>query len=95
MKWKKQKSNLIVVSLLSIAYTIVTLMMIIAPLHMNSMGGVNQVSGHSLYAIVFWVFALVVSWYLYAALRHKPELLFFVLMMLGVVLIIAEIFLFS
>ncbi len=95
MRWKKQKSNLIVVSLLSIAYTIVTIMMLIAPMHMNSMGNINQVSGHALYAIMFWVLALVLSWYLYAVLRSKPELLFFVLMILGIVLIIAEIFMFG
>ena len=95
MKWKRHNANLIVVALLSLAYTIVTLMMIIAPLHMNSLGDMNQVSGYSLYAIAYWAFALAISWYVYIVLQHKPSLQFFTLMILGIVIIIVEIFLWS
>src|SRR5438046_78243 len=91
MKWKKI-TNLITLLVLSIAYTIVTLLNIIGPLHANSTGNINNLSAITLYSIIYWVFALFLSWMVYFKMRNKPEALFFTLIILGICLIIAEVF---
>jgi hypothetical protein len=93
MRWKKRSSNLIVVSILSIAYTIVTLLIIIGPLHVNSAGNMYHLSAETVYALIFWLVALTSSWVIYLGLRNRPELLFFTLILSAIVIIIAEVFL--
>jgi hypothetical protein len=95
MRWKRKLSNLIVVSILSLAFTIVTLLLIIGPLHMNSAGTMNHLGAFSLVALLYWLFSLSICWCMYFALRTKPEMLYFTLMILGIVLIIAEIFIWA
>jgi len=93
MLWKRRESNLIVVSLLSIAYTVVTLLIIIGPLHMNSTGGINHMGKLAICGVVYWIMSLLVSWGLYFAFRKDPEPLFFTLLALGIALIVAEVYL--
>lgn len=92
MKWHK-KPNVIVALIVSLAYTIVTLMNVIGPLHMNGSGGNYQLSQETTYSLVYWVIALIVTWGLFFILRNKPKLQFFTLIVLGIVIIIAEVFL--
>jgi len=92
MKWKKKASNFIVVVILSLAYTIVTLLNIIGPLHANLSGGINHLGWLAVYSVIYLVAALVVSWGLYFNLKNKPEFLFFTLIILGIVIIIVEVF---
>ena len=73
MRWKSV-TNLITLIILSIAYTIVTLLNIIGPLHTNETGNINPLSAITLYSIIYWVFALLVSWGVYFTLRKKPAL---------------------
>lgn len=93
MRWKKA-SDTIVAVILSIAYTIVTLMNIIGPLHITDTGGVmNPLGSVAVYSIIFWVFALIITWGVYFYLRKKPGLIYFILIAIGIVLIILEVFL--
>jgi len=91
MKWKSL-TNLITATILSIAYTIVTLMNIIGPLHANDEGKINPLSAITVYSILYWIVALVITWSVYYSLRKKPETLFFTLVIMGITLIIAEVF---
>lgn len=91
MKWKSI-TNLITATILSIAYTIVTLMNIIGPLHTNDEGQINPLSAITLYSILFWIVALIITWSVYYSLRKKPETSFFTLVIMGITLIIAEVF---
>lgn len=93
MRWKTKNSNVIVASLLSIIYTIVTLLVLIGPLHINSAGNINQLSALALYVIIYWFCAIMFTWFLFAAFRKKPEFLFFALMISSIVIIIIGIFL--
>lgn len=95
MRWKKNNSNLIVVSLLSFAYFLLTLLMIIGPLHMNSTGNINQPGATALYSLLFLVFALMFSWFVYTALRNYPRLSFFTLIISGIAIIFAATFLWT
>ena len=92
MKWKIN-SNLIVILVFSIAYTVVTLLNIIGPLHMNSVGNINKLSAITVYSIIYWILALLISWVVYFRLRKKPEILFFTLLILGMSFIMLEVFL--
>jgi hypothetical protein len=93
MRWKKARSNIIVTIILSIAYVIVTLLNIIGPLHMDSTGGINPLGALSLVSLLYLGFALAFTWLLYFSLRQKAELLFFLLIISGIVLIVFENFL--
>ena len=93
MIWKKRHSNLIVVAVLSIAYTIVGLLVTIGPLHMNNTGEINQLGFNFVYIVAYWLLALAVSWGLYFVLRNKPEICFFTLIVAGIAIIITEVFL--
>ncbi|HTM64254.1 MAG TPA: hypothetical protein VL360_07110 [Gammaproteobacteria bacterium] len=95
MKWKKQHSNLLIVSLLTLAYTAITLMMLIGPLHVNSVGEISRMGALSLYSLVYWIFAIWISWTLFTVLRKRPALSFFVLLIVGMILILGELFLFT
>ena len=89
MKWKR-KSNFIIVLILSIAYTITTILNIIGPLHINNTGSINKLGALSIYSIIYWIIALLFTWVVYFSLRKKPEFLFFTLIILGITIIIAE-----
>ena len=93
MIWKKRRSNLIVVSILSIIFTVVSFLLCIGPLHMNSTGAINQTGILTVYSIFYWLVSLAICWSLYFYLRHKPEILFFSLVFVGIALIIMEVFL--
>lgn len=90
MIWKRKNSNLIVAAILSLAYTIVTLLNIIGPLHVNATGQVNQIGWLAGVSILYWVAALVITWGTYFILRKKPEILFFTLIVMGIVIIVFE-----
>ncbi|RDI44536.1 hypothetical protein [Aquicella lusitana] len=92
MRWRKT-SNLIIAIILSIAYTIVSFLNIIGPLHMDATGTMNEPGPLSVYTIIYWLVSLAVTWGIYFYWRKKPELLFFTLLILGIVIIVAEIFL--
>lgn len=92
MKWKRN-ANFIIVCILSLAYTIVTLLDIIGPLHMNATGAMNQPGILSIYSIIYYVITLLITWLLYFWLKNKPELLFFVLLVVGIAVIYFEVFL--
>jgi len=92
MKWKKN-SNLIIILILSVVYTIVTLLDILGPLHANITGNINQVSAITYYSILYWAFAIIITWIVYFSLKKYPEILFFTLLILGMFLVIIEIFL--
>lgn len=92
MIWKKKLSNVIVAILLSIAYTIVTLMNIIGPLHANMSGNMNQLGPLALYSLIYWFVALVLTWGLYFNLKNRPELLYFILVVFGMLIIVVEVF---
>jgi len=89
MIWNK-KSNIIIVCILSITYTIVTLLNIIGPLHINNTGNFNHLGMLSVYSIIYWIIALLVTWTTYWYLKRKPELLFFTLIILGIIIILIE-----
>ena len=95
MKWKIKESNFIVACLFSFAYTIVTLLVIIGPLHMNSTGNINSLDYLSLNIVFYWLGALVLNWSLYLWLRKKPEILFFTLILLGMAVIVLEVFIWA
>ncbi len=92
MRWKS-KPNFLIALILSLAYAIVTLLDVIGPLHTNAQGNINQLGALSLFSFIYFLVALAVTWGLYAILRKKPEVLFFTLIIVGVSLIIAEVFL--
>ena len=92
MRWKKV-SDLIVAIILSIAYTIATLLNVIGPLHMNDTGGMNALGALAVYSIIYWLIALIITWGLYFYLKKKTEALFFILIIVGIALIILENFL--
>lgn len=92
MVWKKRNSNLIVAVVLSVIITMETLLLVIGPLHINSTGGMFTVSYETLSAFIFWVFALLLTWSFYFTFRKHPEFLFFLLIVYGIAVIIAEIF---
>lgn len=92
MRWKK-KSNFIIACVLSLAYTIVTLLNIIGPLHINRLGTINTLGPLSAYSVIYWFLSLVITWGVYFYLRKKPETLFFTLIIMGIIIIIVENFL--
>ena len=94
MRWKKI-SNIITAYILSIAYTIVTLLNIIGPMHMNDQGTINYAGHLTFYSIIYWIISLAITWGIYFLLRKKPEILFFTLIILGMLIIIAENFLWA
>jgi hypothetical protein len=94
MRWKR-KSNIIIAYILTIIYTIVTLLNLIGPLHMNGVGTINKEGALAEYSILYWVVSLLITWGIYFSLRKKPEALFFILIVLGIALIIAENFLWA
>jgi len=94
MKWKK-KSNIIIVIILTIIYTIVTLLNIIGPLHINTVGSFNTLGNLAVYSIIYWIASLIITWGIYFTLRKKPEILFFTLIIIGIALIIIENFLWA
>jgi hypothetical protein len=90
MQWK---NDYIIATVFTIAFTIVTLMNIIGPLHMNAAGRINQEGPLLIYSIIYYVFALVVTWGLYLSLRKsRTELLYFLLIIFGIAMIIVEVF---
>lgn len=89
MRWKKT-SNFIIAILFTIAFTITTLLNIIGPLHMNATGSMNTLGFLSLYSFIYYLCSLLLLWAVYFYLRHKPEWLFFVLVSMGIIIIVAE-----
>lgn len=92
MRWHKF-SNFIIAIVLTLAYVIVTLLNIIGPMHMTPTGGMYGFTATAGYSIAYFIIAVAVLWGVYINLRNKPELLFFTLLILGIVTIIGEIFL--
>ena len=92
MKWKGT-SNLIIAIILTLAYCMVTFLNIIGPLHTNDMGTINKLGPLAVYSIIYFIIALMVTWGIYFLLRKKHEILFFVLIIVGIIFIIAENFL--
>ena len=90
MRWKK-KANFILAVIFSFIYSGVTFLSMIGPLHINSIGGMNQINQHSVvYNIMYWMIALVLTWHLYFTFKNRPRLLFFTLIIVGISLIIGE-----
>ena len=77
MKWKIN-ANLIVILIFSIMYTIVTLLNIIGPLHTNSAGNINKLGAITVYSIIYWIFALFISWIVYFSCM-KPKFCFYII----------------
>lgn len=94
MRWKKV-SNLITAIILSLAFAIVTLLNIIGPLHMNAQGSMNTLGMLSVYSFIYFIISLIILWSIYFYLKHKPEFLFFTLIILGIIIIIVENFLWA
>lgn len=92
MIWKKRHSNLIVAIIFSIFFTITTLLLVIGPLHINAVGGMFSVSYETLSAVIFWALSVVLTWSFYFTFRSYPAFLFFLLMLYGIAIIIAEVF---
>jgi hypothetical protein len=92
MKWKRL-SNEIVAFILSLAFVIVTILNMIGPLHINQTGAINAPGYLALYSFVYLLVSLIVIWGCYFGLKHHAKLLFFVLMILGVIFIFGEVFL--
>ncbi len=90
MRWEKQYSNLIVVKILSAAYTLVTLLAIFIPLHFNIFA-INQISYESMVALLFWLTAMFMTWVMYYVLRHRPQLLLLLLILTGMSFLVAEV----
>lgn len=82
--WKRKHSNLIVAAILSICYTIVTLLNIIGPLHVNETGEMNQLGWLSVYSLLYYIFGLIVTWMAYFYFRDKPKPLFIFLIIFGI-----------
>jgi hypothetical protein len=89
MRWKRA-SNFIIAVILSIAFTIVTLLNIIGPLHINDVGAINKLGILSVYSIIYCIISLTLTWSIYFYFKNKPKFLFFILIILGIVIIIAE-----
>lgn len=92
MIWKRKGSNLIVAIILSIAYVIVTFLNVIGPFHINAVGNINIPGMLPFYSIIYLLISLLITWSLYFYLKEKPEILFFLLMILGILIIFIEIF---
>lgn len=93
MFWKKAHSNLIVAAILTICYTIVTLLNIIGPMHINAEGTINEPGHLAIYSILYYIFGLVVTWGAYLLFRNKAKLLFFFLIIFGISFILFQNFL--
>lgn len=83
MRWKKA-SNLIIAIILSLAFTIVIVLNSIDSMHIYKLRAV------SVYGCIYWILSLIILWGLYVYLRRNQELLFFVIIIVGIVLIILE-----
>jgi hypothetical protein len=94
MRWKRI-SNFITVIILSGALVVTTLLNMIGPLHMNATGGMAQPDNLTIYSFLYLLGALALLWITYFILRHKPEILFFTLIISGIFLIIGENFLWA
>ncbi|OGT36462.1 MAG: hypothetical protein A3F11_11780 [Gammaproteobacteria bacterium RIFCSPHIGHO2_12_FULL_37_14] len=92
MRWQK-RSNLIIVIILSFAFTIATLLNIIGPLHTDATGKINTSIALSIYSFIYFIVSLSIIWGLYFYLKNKPKLLFYLLIILGIIIIIIENFL--
>jgi len=92
MKWKS-KPNLLIALIFSFAYIIVTVLDVIGPLHINAQGDINRIGELSLFSFIYLLVAWVITWLLYFILHKKHEVLFFTLMIVGILLIILEPFL--
>ena len=84
MKWKSF-SNFIIVIILSLAYVMMALLNVVGPLHMNATGGMNHPGVLPENALCYLIVALVVTWSVYLFLRKKPETLFFVSLIIGII----------
>lgn len=89
MRWK-HVTNKIFVVILSLVYTIILLLNIIAPLHANAQGNINPLGMHTVYSIGAWALSLLITWCVYFFLNKKPEILFFVLVIFAVAAIILQ-----
>lgn len=94
MRWKRI-SNIIVASILTIVYFVVTALNVIGPLHINNAGTINKIGPLAEYSVLYLFAALIITWGVYFYLKTKPEILFFTLIILGIVIIIAENFLWA
>jgi hypothetical protein len=94
MKWKKI-SNFILAIIFSVILAITTLLNILGPLHMNASGTVSHLGTLSIYSAIYFIFSLVLLWGLYFYLKEKTKILFFSLIVVGILLMIFENFLWA
>lgn len=94
MRWKKI-SNFILTIIFSIAFMITTLLNMLGPLHVNATGMINQSGSLLKYSLIYFIFSIIIIWGLYFFLRKRTELLFFVLIIVGITIIIAENFIWA
>lgn len=92
MRWKS-KPNFLIALILSLAYCIVTLLNVIGPLHINAQGNINKMGALSVFSLIYLLVALLITWGSYVLLHKKHEALFFTLIIVGVFLILFELFL--
>lgn len=93
-RWKKL-SNLIIALILTITFAITTFLNLIGPIHMNASGSFNGPGSLSIYSLIYFIFSFALLWGLYFSLRSKPELLFFLLIIFGIVVIVVDNFLWA
>lgn len=90
MKWRNT-TNLVISILLSFAYTVVTVLNIIGPLHMNKSGSINNLPKSLFVAsLVYWIVSLLLTWFIYFLFKKYPEFLFFCLIFFGIFFIIFQ-----
>ncbi|EKD70658.1 MAG: hypothetical protein ACD_46C00456G0004 [uncultured bacterium] len=94
MHWKKF-SNFIIAIILTIAFTITTLLNVIGPLHIDATGKIYEPGPILIYSIIYYIVSLFILWGTYFYFKKKHELLFFTLIILGIVIIIGENFIWA
>lgn len=95
MKWKPATANFQIVVILTICYTVVTMLNIIGPLHTDAAGEINQSWGLAILSILYWSIATFMTWAAYFFLQERPKVLFFTLMILGITVIVTQNFLWA
>jgi hypothetical protein len=95
MIWKIKHSNFIIAIILTIVYTVTTLLNIIGPLHMNATGGMNEPGKLAAASVLYFFIAVTFTWVVYFLLRDKPKVLFFTLVISALCIIIFDNYLWS
>lgn len=92
MRWKRT-SMFIIVMILSLAYTYVSFLNFIGPLHRPILT-IQGTEGHPLFVVGYWLISLLISWGIYFKFRTKPSMWHtLILLLVGVALIFSGIFL--